>query len=221
MQPAQAAALLGREIDTGFAAAFSDLASSRALVVDRIVARVGALPSTSGDEQGTSPDWTLVPWAAEVVLVPGTPVVDAVDAVGGDGDGDDPWSPGPEPEGSERIRRTIAALSTRKIRGVGDGWAATFARWDLPTIGDLAAEDPGVIVRRAQNLAAVVLPLLARARDLTEPWPRVPAALTGRTITQVAYSTPSLDDLAQHQLRAHCLRILGALDAAQAARLVL
>lgn len=220
MQPAQAAALLGREIDTGFAAAFSDLASSRALVVDRIVARVGALPAEFGDEQGTSPNWALVPWAAEVVLAPGTPVVGA-GVGGGDGQGDEPGPSGPEPEGSERIRRTISGLSTRKIRGVGDAWAATFASWDLPTIGDLAAEDPGEVLRRARNVAAVVLPLLARARDLTEPWPPIPAALTGRTITQVAHATPALDDLAQHQLRAHCLRVLGALDAAQAARLVL
>lgn len=213
MQPSQAAALLGREIDTGFAAAYADLASSRALVVDRIVARVGALPPTSGDEQGTSPDWAVVPWAAEVTLTPTTHRT-----VGETGE----HGPHPGPgEGSEQIRLRIAELSTRKIRGVGDEWAATFGQWGLSTIGDLAEEDPGVVLRRAGNLAAVALPLLARARDLTEPWPQVPAELTGRTLAQVAYATPPPDALAQHQLRAHCLRLLGALDARQAARLTL
>lgn len=217
MQPSQVAGLLGREIDTGFAAALSDLASSRSLVVDRIVARVGALPPTSGDAQGASPDWAAVPWAAEVTLTPTTPQTPGPGA-GGSEQGP---LPGPGPETAEQVRQRIAGLSTRKIRGVGDEWAATFAAWGLPTIGDLAAESPGVVLRRAGTLAAVALPLLARARDLTEPWPPVPAAMTGRTLAEVAYAEPPPAALAQHQLRAHCLRLLGALDAREAARLEL
>lgn len=213
MHPSAAAALLGREIDTGLAAALTDLASSRALVVDQIVARVGALPATSGDEQGTSPDWSVVPWAAEVTLTPTTPTTPLPPGQGGE--------PAPPGGAAEAVRRRITGLPTRTIRGVGDGWAASFTRWGLPTIGDLAAQDPGDLLRRAGNLAAVALPLLARARDLVEPWPPVPAAATGRTITEVAYATPPRDDVAQHLLRAHCVRVLGALNAAQAARLML
>lgn len=217
MQPSQVAALLGREIDTGFAAALSDLASSRSLVVDRIVARVGAQPPTSGDAQGTSPDWAVVPWTAEVTLTPTTPQTPGP----GPGGSEQGPLPGPGQEAAEQARLRIAELPTRTIRGVGDGWAAIFERWGLHTIGDLAAEAPDVIVGRAAHLAAVALPLLARARDLTEPWPPVPEGMTGRTLAEVAYAALPPADVAQHQLRAHCLRLLGALDAREAARLTL
>lgn len=216
MQPAQAAALLGREIDAGFAAAFTDLASSRALVVDRIVARVGALPPTSGDVQGASLDWAMVSWAAEVTLTPAT-----LGAQLGKAGRELSHQSSAASEAAEGIRGRIAELPARRIRGIGPDWAARFGAWGLRTIADLAAEDPSVIVRRAGAHASVALPLLSRARDLTLPWPPVPAAVAGRTITQLAHAAPPPDDLAQHQLRAHCLRVLGALDAAQAARLTL
>lgn len=220
MQPSQVAALLGREIDTGFAAALSDLAASRSLVVDRIVARVGAQPPTSGDAQGTSPDWAEVPWAAEVTLTPAAWGVPGTPGSGPGGSEQGPL-PGSGQDTAQQVRLRIAELPTRSIRGVGDAWAATFAGWGLSTVGDLAAEAPDVVVGRAGGQLAVVLPLLARARDLTEPWPPVPEGMTGRTLTEVAYAAPPPDDVARHRLRAHCLRLLGALDAAEAARLTL
>lgn len=214
IQPSQAAALLGREIDAGFAAAYADLSSSRAVVVDRIVARVGALPPGFGEDEDSAPDWSAVPWRAEVTLEPQSP---------GDpmAQGEAPGPDDPGGEGGGRVRREIGELSTKKIRGVGPVWATTFASWGLSTVAELAEEDPSRIVRRAGAQAAVALPLLSRARDLAEPWPRVPASALGSTIAEIARQTPAADDLAMHALRARCLRVLGALDAHVAAVLQL
>lgn len=207
LEPSQAAALLGREIDAGFAAAFSDLSSSRSLVVDRIVARVGALPGG----EATEADWALVPWRAEVTLVAGTP---GAPVPGEDGEtGDPPGGPG------EAVRHRIAALPATTIRGVGKVWAQSFADWGWSTVGELAEADPSLVVLRAGAHDSVALPLLARARDLVGDWPPVPPEALGRSVAELARETPPPQALALHALRARCIQVLGGLDAHVAARL--
>lgn len=213
VEPSQVAALLGREIDTGFAAALLDLGSSRALVVERIVARVGAVPGHGDGTAGAEVDWGAVPWQAEVTLRP----TDTARSGSGDG-GDDLPSTGTDP--TEALRHRIALLPTLVIRGVGPSWGAELAEWGHRTVGDLAAADPGEVVRRAGTRASIVLPLLSRARDLVAPWPAPTPAASGRTIAEIAAATPE-DTPAAHVLRAHCLRLVAALDTAVATELVL
>lgn len=216
VEPSQVAALLGREIDTGFAAALLDLGSSRALVVERIVARVGAVPGQGDGTADTAVDWGAVPWQAEVTL---RPTDTAGGGSGGEGGGDVVPSPGTDP--TEALRHRIALLRTLVIRGVGPSWEAELAEWGHRTVGDLAAADPGEVARRAGARASIVLPLLSRARDLVAPWPAPTPAASGRTIAEIAAATPEEDTPAAHMLRAHCLRLVAALDAAVAATLVL
>lgn len=215
VEPSQVAALLGREIDAGFAAALADVGGSRAVVVDRIVARVAGLPDdASPTDPPAEPDWAAIRWQAEVTMHP-----TGAAAVGGPSEGDPATTP--DPGTGDELRRRIAALPTRAVSGIGSHWERTLAGWGHHTVGDLATADVGEVVRTAGTRAYLVLPLLSRARDLVTVWPPLPKATSGHTVAAVAMTDPAPDTPAMHALRAHCLRIVAALDSDVAARLVL
>ena len=202
MQPRQLAALLGTEVDAGFAAALNRLDGSGALVVDTIHTRVGAMPES---DDGEEIDWSEVPWLADVVL---TPQPDRPTAIGGESPGS---GSAHDDSTSDPVRRRVAALPVAAIRGVGPGWSDRLASWGITSVGDFAEADPSVLLRRAGGRRSMITVLLARARAAVVPWP---AGLPGRgrSIADLATSTPDTSDVTGFMVREHCMSLLAVLD---------
>lgn len=202
MDPQQLAALLGSEVDAGFAAALSRLGASGALVVDTIRTRVGSVPD-AGDE---APDWSRVPWLADVLLTPVAPLPTQPPAP----DDNDPTTELTILPGS--VRGRLAALPVAAIRGVGEAWAARLGSWGITHVVDLAEADPTALMRRAGNRIPTLMVLIARARTATAPWPAALPAGKGRSIADLATATPAASDLGGFLLREHCMHLLAVLD---------
>lgn len=200
MEPRQLAALLGTEVDTGFAAALSRLGASRALVVESIRTRVGAVPDGGED---TQLDWSQIPWVADVTLQPVDPLPAA------------PTEPGTAtdpPSGRQDVRDELAALAVTAIRGVGHTWASRLQSWGITRVGDLADADTGDLMRLAGPRIPALVVLLARARTLVAPWPGDLPGGGGRSIADLATSLPGAHDVEAFVLREQCMSLLACLD---------
>lgn len=198
MEPQQLAALLGTEIDSGFAAALSRLGASRALVVETIRTRVGALPD---DDHGETVDWSQIPWVADVTLLPVEPQPVALS----DDEDTHPRDPG-------AIPGRIATLPVSAIRGVGRTWVNRLTSWGIDSVGDLAAADPSALMARAGARAVELVVLLSRARTAVGPWPQNLPAGKGASIASLATGRPDSADVPGFVLREHCMSLVAALD---------
>ncbi|HHU09415.1 MAG TPA: hypothetical protein GXZ60_05300 [Intrasporangiaceae bacterium] len=195
MHPQQLAALLATEIDSGFGAALTRLGASRALVVDRIRTRVGALP------EGKEISWDQVPWVADVELLPTTPTGTRL-----------PGHGGPAPTQPSPAQEVLAAQPVSAIRGVGSTWATRLETWGYPLVGDLASAGPGEFLARGVQRIPELLTILARARILCAPWPADLPSGAGRTLTDLATTQPESSDIDGFRLWDHCIGLLAALD---------
>lgn len=196
MEPQQLAALLGTEVDTGFAAALSRLGASGALVVDTIRTRVGAVPNETTDQV----DWSTIPWLADVTMTPRSPLPASVAT-----DPDLPDDPAD-------VRGHLAALPVSAIRGVGTAWATRLRSWGISQIGDLADADPSALMDRAERRRPALVVLIARARRALAPWPLDLPAGNGRSLAALATSRPERGDVSGFILREHCMGLLAVLD---------
>lgn len=195
MGPAELAALVAREADTGLAAALTAWDAPGVLAVDTVVGRIGSRPA------GTDVVWDDVVWQAEFHLRPTSRI-----APGTDPD---------HPAGS--VPEAVAMLPVGAVRGVGAAWAARFTRLGAPTVGALAGASPVTVSSWVAAHGPTAAQLVGRARTATGPWPEV-AGGDRRTVLDVVRTDPGPDP-AEIALWGHCLRLLAALDDSVLARL--
>lgn len=190
MDVSELAALVAREADLGVAAALSGVDAAGVLSIDRVIARVGAVPpdgATSLDD---------VAWQAEIVLrASDRPEVSIAPDV---------------------LPKRLADLPVAALRGVGDTWGSRFVQAGLPRVGDLAVADRSTLHPLATGYGTAVLGLAGRARTLVAPWPTLPPGAAGwGSLLDIARGDPA--DLPTDRILAlsvwnRCLGALSALD---------
>lgn len=199
MEPRSIAALLGQEIDSGFAAALTSLESSRTLRVNRIVSRVGGVPQEL--PAGDVPDWDTISWQAEVVLYPDDPGLSTDGLLDGE------------------LAEGVSSLPVIALQGVGHVWSERFNRWGITTIGQLAQTELTELKRQANTNFAAALVFVGRARTVAAAQPFGLRTSGGENVLTVATSTPVGDAVIGHARRAYAITLVSCLDNAYVRRL--